>query len=286
MSRSPSSSNIKPHLLRLSGDDGRLRGMIAERVVEDAFADDRHDPSGPASHIIVIPTRKPTRLSWKTDGHGRKTTFAPGEIIVNPKGNFVAPRWSEPTEFLLLGIDSRFLSTCLGESELPDISLAPKFRFRDGLLHHLAQALIANYEPGGPADPLYADALGRALTLHLAKISGQPPRQEPRNGLPPNKLRLLDDYIHARLSEEIRLGELAAVTGISPSHFVVLLRRATGMSPHRYVTAKRLDSAKHLLLRTHLSVAEIALRCGFCDQSHLTRVMRRHTGSTPGKFRS
>lgn len=260
--------------------------MLVERVVEDAFADDRHDPAGPSSHVIVIPTR-PAELSWKTGGRNLRSRFSPGEIIVNPRGNFVSPRWSDPTEFLLLGIDSRVLSSHLTEMELPEILLSPRFRFKDELLHQLARALVQNYEgANGPPDPLYADTLGRALAAHLAKCAGVPsipPVRKP--SLPPAKLRLIDDYIHAHLSDEIRLDALASRAGISPSHFVVLFRGSTGMSPHRYVMETRIRLAKHLLLRTTLPIAGIAAQCGFCDQSHLTRVMRRVTGSTPGDFR-
>ena len=70
----------------------------------------------------------------------------------------------------------------------------------------------------------------------------------------------------------------------SPSYFIKAFKTTTGRTPHRWLQEYRVGKAKGLLLRS-LSIAEIALECGFADQSHFTRVFRNVTGTPPGMWR-
>ena len=87
------------------------------------------------------------------------------------------------------------------------------------------------------------------------------------------------------LGEKLSLEAIAGVAGISPSHFVALFRQSTGSAPHQYVLTQRIEKAKQLLTQTKLPVSEIAVRTGFADQSHFTRVLRDRTGLTPRQLR-
>ncbi|WP_367571972.1 helix-turn-helix transcriptional regulator [Pseudorhizobium pelagicum] len=62
-------------------------------------------------------------------------------------------------------------------------------------------------------------------------------------------------------------------------------RVSFGTSPHDYICRRRIDQAKHLMITTETPLSEIALDCGFADQSHLSRVFRRLTGHTPAAWR-
>jgi AraC-like DNA-binding protein len=65
------------------------------------------------------------------------------------------------------------------------------------------------------------------------------------------------------------------------------LKAATGLPPHQYVIVRRIERARQLLQAgTNLSLAEVALRAGFSDQSQLTRHFKRIVGVTPGQFRT
>jgi AraC family transcriptional regulator len=102
-----------------------------------------------------------------------------------------------------------------------------------------------------------------------------------RGGLPPRKLARVIEYINDHLGETLSLEMIAGVAEISPSYFLTLFKRSTGLAPHQYVVRQRIEQAKALLTQTRLPIAEIAGRTGFADQSHLTRLMRWHTGLTP-----
>jgi AraC-like DNA-binding protein len=79
---------------------------------------------------------------------------------------------------------------------------------------------------------------------------------------------------------------MAAVARLNPYHFARQLKRATGLPPHQYVIARRVERAKQLLQGgDDFSLAEVAARAGFSDQSQFCRHFKRLVGVTPGRFR-
>jgi AraC family transcriptional regulator len=94
------------------------------------------------------------------------------------------------------------------------------------------------------------------------------------------------NFIDARLDSDIALDDLAAEACLSPFHFSRLFRDATGLSPHRYVTDRRVQAAKDKLALNHSSLVEIALDTGFGSQANFIRVFRKATGLTPGQYRA
>lgn len=72
----------------------------------------------------------------------------------------------------------------------------------------------------------------------------------------------------------------------STHHFSRLFRDATGLSPHRYVTSRRIEVARTRLERSDAPLCAIALDSGFGSQANFTRAFRKATGTTPGQYRS
>jgi AraC-like DNA-binding protein len=87
------------------------------------------------------------------------------------------------------------------------------------------------------------------------------------------------------LDKAVPLAELARACKLSPSHFARAFRQTTGQPPHRWLMEQRIEKAKLLLVDTTLSLAQIAQRCGFADQSHFTRVFVQLVQSSPGQWR-
>jgi AraC family transcriptional regulator len=80
---------------------------------------------------------------------------------------------------------------------------------------------------------------------------------------------------------------MAAVARLSPYHFARQFKAATGLPPHRYVIARRVERAKQLLQAgTDLSLAQVAACAGFADRSQFCHHFRRLVGVTPGRFRT
>jgi AraC family transcriptional regulator len=107
-----------------------------------------------------------------------------------------------------------------------------------------------------------------------------------RGGLSRRKLKDVLEYIHQNLDAGLTLRDLAAVAHLSPYHFARLFKTSTGLPPHQYVIARRIERAKQLLRGgEELSLAQVAARAGFWDQGHFTRHFKRLVGITPKRFR-
>jgi AraC family transcriptional regulator len=89
----------------------------------------------------------------------------------------------------------------------------------------------------------------------------------------------------ANLAGDIPLAEIAEACCLSVSHFSRAFRKSTGLAPHAWLLQARVEHAMNLLRRREHSLSEIALACGFVDQSHFTRVFVRRVGLTPRSWR-
>lgn len=93
-------------------------------------------------------------------------------------------------------------------------------------------------------------------------------------------------YIEVNIGDRITLADMAAAAGLSPYHFSRAFAVSMGTPPVRYLWARRLVIAQTLLSTTSTPIAQIALDCGFSDQSSFTTAFRRLTDMTPAAFRS
>jgi transcriptional regulator GlxA family with amidase domain len=92
-------------------------------------------------------------------------------------------------------------------------------------------------------------------------------------------------YIEDNLSSRIVIADLAGLLALSNSHFSRAFRQRTGIAPMQYVVLRRVERAKSLIRGTHQPLAQVALTCGFSDQSHLSRRFHGVVGVCPGKWR-
>lgn len=101
----------------------------------------------------------------------------------------------------------------------------------------------------------------------------------------PRQMGRIRDHVEAHLSAPIAVPDLARIAGLSESWFARSFKRATGLSPHRWLLHQRLARARGLIEGSQLTLAEVAAEAGFADQAHLTRSFRDLTGQTPGAWR-
>lgn len=128
-----------------------------------------------------------------------------------------------------------------------------------------------------------SNVLERPLTSTLRALSSQ--NASPRGGLAPGALKRVREYVKERLAEKIGVCELAALVGLSASHFARAFKQSVGQSPHRYLLLQRIAAAAELIKKTDRQLTEIALDAGFSDQCHFTRMFVREMGETPLAFR-
>ncbi len=130
-------------------------------------------------------------------------------------------------------------------------------------------------------------AVGKPDSPRLSRSNGEYDRSEgpPRGGLAPGALRRVCEHIEQHLSEKVGHAELAAIAGLSGSHFSRAFKESVGVPPHRYLSWRRVDAAAKLIRDTARPLAEISCAVGFSDQSHFSRTFTRLIGETPGAFR-
>jgi AraC family transcriptional regulator len=149
-------------------------------------------------------------------------------------------------------------------------------------------AVDAELRGGGLGGPLLIESLATALSVHLIRhITG--PHRLPASAdgvLTPRKFRSVIEYITENLEGSPTLEQMAAVVHLSPYHFARQFKATTGLPPHQYVIARRVERAQHLLrANDQLSLVDVALRVGFADQSHFSLHFKRIVGVTPRQFR-
>jgi transcriptional regulator GlxA family with amidase domain len=106
-----------------------------------------------------------------------------------------------------------------------------------------------------------------------------------RTRLAPWQIRKVRTYIAERVNTTTTNKDLALLVRLSPFHFSRAFKNTFGDSPHRYLLRRRMEHAQDLMLATSVSLAEIALECGFVDQAHFGRTFRRIVGETPTAWR-
>ena len=104
-------------------------------------------------------------------------------------------------------------------------------------------------------------------------------------GLTARVFQRVCEYIDSHLSNNIELGDLARIAGLSKSHFTRAFKESSGTAPHQYLILKRVERARQLVAETDQCLSQIALESGFADQSHFTRCFRQYVGTTPSSFR-
>jgi AraC family transcriptional regulator len=127
-----------------------------------------------------------------------------------------------------------------------------------------------------------------AVLLGIALIAGSDGtagRSCVRGGLASWRAKRLTSYIEDKLDSTIRVSDLAGLVRLSSSHFCRAFRETFGETPLTYVMKRRMVRAQQLMLMSRVSLSQVALACGMCDQAHFSRTFRRIVGTNPGVWR-
>jgi AraC family transcriptional regulator len=186
---------------------------------------------------------------------------------------------------MFVAIEPTLLFSLGAEVDAPeDIELIPQFATkRDPLIQGILLSLQEELNSNIQANNLYVEQLTTTLVIHLLKkyCVKKPVLITNNDGLPKYKLRKTLEYIHAHLNQDIKLADLAGYVGMSQYYFVRLFKQSMGIAPYQYVIQQRVEKAKQLLKQGRVTITDIALQCGFANQSHFTKHFRQLTGVTP-----
>ena len=129
-------------------------------------------------------------------------------------------------------------------------------------------------------------SIDRAASLLQAQMRyGGSQRQEQSPALLAWQVRLVESYIEAHIDQQILVANLSELVDLSEAHFSRAFRLTYGEPPHACIIRRRVELAAQLMLAGREPLSEIALRCGFHDQAHLSKQFRQLTGETPAAWR-
>lgn len=252
----------------------------------------RSDPAGVLEvpelqrALVAIHIGPAAKVSCRRGGESHTGSAVHGDIDIIPA--LTSSRWEihdQNDTALILGLPPSLLDSVAEEHGFDShrVAIRNRFQIRDTQLENICWALKAEMEANYPSGRLYTDSLAVSVASRLVSTysSVAACAVTKSGGLDGRRFKQTLAYIEDHLDQDLSLSRIAALTGVSPSHFKTLFRESAGVPVHQYVIQRRIERAKDLLMQNRLSIAEIALATGFSHQSHLARHMRRSVGLPP-----
>ena len=258
----------------------------------------RSDPAGVlsvpelTSVLVAVHVGPAAKISCRRAGTSHTGSAVHGDIDIIPAGT--PARWEmhdANDTALLMSLPIPVMDATANECgfNAQRVEIKNRFQIRDAQLENIGWAIKSEMELGSPSGRLYMDSLAVSVASRLVSAhSSITPRTERRGGLDGRTLKQTLEYIEEHLAEDsnaLSLATIAAIAGLSASHFRALFRDSVGMAVHQYVIQRRIERAKSLLMQRRHTIAEVALATGFTHQSHLSRHLQRASGLSPARMR-
>jgi AraC family transcriptional regulator len=150
----------------------------------------------------------------------------------------------------------------------------------DRVAYHLAKTLALAEHNG-----LVKEHAVLSLVMHLVETHSNVGQFKPRGGLSRRQETCAKEMLASVGSRDVSIATIAAACHMSRGHFIRAFKQSTGTTPHRWRTAHFIAQAQ-VMLRSNVAIANIAIACGFADQSHFTRVFSTVVGVSPATWRA
>jgi AraC family transcriptional regulator len=174
----------------------------------------------------------------------QKIEIAKGSVVVSLRGEMERIEWLHDASILAVALDDRVLAsaskTLFGSHA---VSLTPSPGLRDARLAALFEALGAERDAGFPAGRLFVEGIEQAMASFLVThlTGGTAVNHLHKGGMSPRSAKRVVDYVNAHLSSDISVAELAAIAGVSLSHFARSFRSTFDVTPHEFLVSSRIS---------------------------------------------
>ncbi len=248
-------------------------------------------PIGEEAFMVAVHFKLFPRYEyWEAGKAAPVAAVRPGETIIYGLERRPVFRLNSPFHSVHFYFPRAALDALADEASAPrigELNYRPGVSHADPVLRSMAEALSPLFRKPGQASRLFMDHVMLAVGHHVASAYGcmRPMAKLVSGGLDPGRERLAKELLRANLSGELPLAAVAQECGLSPTHFSRAFRKTVGAPPHRWVIQQRIVLAKTLLREGGMPLADVALTCGFSDQSHFTRFFSSSVGFSPGAWR-
>jgi AraC family transcriptional regulator len=251
---------------------------------EYAWLPPHDDPTVTKPHQVGVSYSRHSGQEYESAGRAVRADIPAGAVFVTGADGITWGRVAGTTEALEIYPDP-----VLVRRIAPDAPrIANALGVRDGVVFGMAALVKRAHVVGRSLTDIEASTLAHRLVAHVVRTYGDgaaSPAGPPAGSLDRRIVDRVTEYVDADLAGTITLDRMADVAALSPFHFARAFKATTGLAPHRFVTARRLEAAKAALLTSDASVVRVAHAVGFFNVSHFRRVFRRELGVTPGELR-
>jgi AraC family transcriptional regulator len=254
---------------------------------EYAWLAPHEDATITKAHQVGVAFSGHDRLMYSVGGRGITADIPPGSTIVSGDAPITWLQVREPTEALEIYPDLAVVAAVEAAASRP-IRFDQSIGGSDAVVLGIGSILRRAHICGTEISDVAASTLADRLVTHLAtrySSAGLPARIWGQGRLDPRRFDQVVDLVEARLGGKLTLQAMADQAGLSPFHFARTFKESTGLPPHAFVTARRMDRARILLRTSGRPVEEVARAVGFDNISHFRRVFRRHHGVNPAVLR-
>jgi AraC family transcriptional regulator len=254
-------------------------------------------PGTAAPHVEVAITVRgfnEGRVSCKVEGGWRAVKPTTGTVWLKPIGaRSDEARIDAPTlQVMHMYVPTQVFGRLVDDYNL-SVSPGRSIRYccgvHDRVISQIGQSVLSEMTSPTAAGRMLVETSSLLLAARLAhsylEAGGIQPQTPLRPGLDASRLRRVLEYVDEHLTGDITVADLADVACLSIFHFSRAFVATVGLPPHRYVSQRRLESAKAMVAAGRMSIGRIALDSQFSSQSSFNRAFRRATGMTPGAYR-
>ena len=279
---------IVPLTPLLSSASHDWEGFVVERHLGELNIDEipKHRHAGIA---VSMQLNGSMRVQWKSGSGWQSATTGAGSILLHGSSGCNESIWNGTYDRIMCEVTPTHLAKLTeGRFAGAVIDVADRWSFQDARLEHLLKVLDVELQQGAPTGPLFGEQVGDAIAMLLAKqyATVKVGLWGTGGSIPPPRLKQVLVYVEAHLDQQTHLSELAQAASMSPFYFARLFKNSMGVSPHKYVTMRRIERSKELLRRSDISIFEIGVRVGYLDPKHFRVVFRRAVGISPSEFRA
>jgi AraC-like DNA-binding protein len=261
-----------------------LRGDNPETFMSGSIA--RED-----AFLVALQFRAyPHHEYWEDGRQAKLTDLKAGDTVLYDLKRDPVVLIDKPFHSLHFYLPRAALNGIADDSNAPrvgELDYTPGAGVRDQTMTNLATAMLDALHRPEQVSRIFADHVTLAVAAHVAHTYGgmRTIVRPQRGGLAPWQERRAKELLNANLDGEVSLKDIARECGLSISHFSRAFRQTTGMAPHRWLVQRRVEAAKALLASNRMSLSDVALQCGFADQSHFTRTFSGVVGVSPHAWR-